>query len=199
MCFKLLAVTERKLCSGSLAQQLELIAHSPWKPAAVIVREKDLAPVAYRELLWQLRPICRQYGMELIVHGFWQLAAQEGITSLQLPLALLRSAEFSRSRRYFQQVGTSVHSLAEARKAMSLRADYLVAGNIFPTGCKPGLAGRGLQFLREVARVAARPVYAIGGIGFDAAELRSLRAAGAAGACIRSAYMLLGEDARKDI
>ena len=55
-----------------------------------------------------------------------------------------------------------------------------------------GGATRGLDFLREIVSLAGTvPVYAIGGIGFRRAQLAELAAAGAAGACIRSAYMKL--------
>lgn len=40
-------------------------------------------------------------------------------------------------------LGTSVHSLEEAREAQTLGADYLTAGHIYATDCKRGLPPRG--------------------------------------------------------
>ncbi len=192
MCFKLIAVTDRKLCAGTLAGQLELAARCASKPQAVILREKDLPETDYLALLRELRPLCRQWHMRFIAHSFWQAAAHEGVRCLHLPLGLLRGSDFRRCRHYFDMVGTSVHSLPELREAVGLGADYLVAGHIFPTACKPGMEPRGLDFLRAACAATPLPVYAIGGIGFDAGQWAALQNAGAAGACIRSGYMLPG-------
>ena len=82
-------------------------------------------------------------------------------------------------------LGASVHAVDEAVRAVSLGASYLIAGNIYETGCKPGLAARGLSFLTEVCKAVPVPVYAIGGITPE--RLPEVLAAGAAGACMRSA------------
>lgn len=49
-------------------------------------------------------------------------------------------------------------------EAQALGATYLLAGHIFDTSCKPGLPGRGLDFLAQVCAAVPLPVYAIGGI-----------------------------------
>ena len=67
----------------------------------------------------------------------------------------------------------------------------LVAGHIYTTQCKAGLAPCGLGFLQAVCSAVSLPVYAIGGIGFDAAQHAELKANGARGACVMSAYMRL--------
>ena len=60
--------------------------------------------------------------------------------------------------------------------------------DIFLTpACKPGLPGRGLDFLAQVCAAVPLPVYAIGGI--TAETLPGVRRAGARGACFRSGFM----------
>ena len=83
--------------------------------------------------------------------------------------------------------------VAEALEAQALGATYLTAGHIFLTTCKPGLPGRGLDFLREVTQAVSLPGYAIGGITAD--RVPELQAAGAAGACLRSSLMLAPDPA----
>ena len=127
-------------------------------PAGVILREKDLCESAYRALAAQVLSLCRQHQVPCILHTFPSSAR-----------------------------GTSCHSVAEALEAQALGATYLLAGHIFDTSCKPGLPGRGLDFLAQVCAAVPLPVYAIGGI--TAETLPGVRRAGARGACFRSSFM----------
>ena len=70
---------------------------------------------------------------------------------------------------------------------MKLGCSYITAGHIFATDCKRGLPGRGPEFLAEVCRTVDIPVYGIGGISPE--NIREVRAAGAAGACLMSSLM----------
>lgn len=116
-------------------------------------------------------------------------------------------------------LSTSVHSIAEAEQALALGANTLIAGHIYATNCKAGVPPRGVAFLRSIydaivkhttptnypAHQQAAPLqlatpqqilpsltlYAIGGIGFEVKQWLELKKAGAAGACIMSAYMQL--------
>lgn len=109
---------------------------------------------------------------------------------LHLPLAFLRQiSEYERA--YFTWLSTSVHSVEEAIEAQALGATVLIAGHIYTTQCKAGLAPRGLGFLQAVCNAVSLSVYAIGGIGFGAAQHAELQANGARGACVMSAYMRL--------
>ena len=89
-------------------------------------------------------------------------------------------------------LGVTVHKrVEEAIEAQALGATVLIAGHIYTTQCKAGLAPRGLGFLQAVCSAVSLLVYAIGGIGFDAAQHAELQANGARGACVMSAYMRL--------
>lgn len=66
-------------------------------------------------------------------------------------------------------------------------AHALIAGHIFPTDCKKGVAPRGLSFLEQVCNAVTVPVYAIGGITADTLPL--VQQSKAAGACIMSLAM----------
>ena len=115
-----------------------------------------------------------------------------GVKYIHLPLPVLR-AQSKQDLAGFDAIGVSCHSVAEAFEAQALGATYLTAGHIFLTTCKPGLPGRGLDFLREVTQAVSLPVYAIGGITAD--RVPELQAAGAAGACLRSSLMLAPDPA----
>lgn len=187
----LIAVTDSATCPRPLPKQIERLAKpTELRPQAVILRAKSLDKAAYRTLALQAQQSCKVTGIPLILHSDWQLAHDLGISKLHLPLALLRQiSEYERA--YFTWLSTSVHSVDEAQEAQALGATVLIAGHIYTTQCKAGLAPRGLGFLQAVCNAVSLPVYAIGGIGFDAAQHAELKANGARGACVMSAYMRL--------
>lgn len=187
----LIAVTDSASCPRPLPEQIERLAKlTELRPQAVILRAKSLDKAAYRTLALQAQQSCEAAGIALILHNDWQLARELGISMLHLPLALLRQiSEYERA--YFTWLSTSVHSVGEAQEAQELGATVLIAGHIYTTQCKAGLAPRGLGFLQAVCSAVSLPVYAIGGIGFDATQHAELQANGARGACVMSAYMKL--------
>lgn len=187
----LIAVTDSASCPRPLPEQIERLTKlTELHPQAVILRAKSLDKAAYRTLALQAQQSCEAAGIALILHSDWQLARELGISMLHLPLALLRQiSEYERA--YFTWLSTSVHSVDEAQEAQELGATVLIAGHIYTTQCKAGLAPRGLGFLQAVCSAVSLPVYAIGGIGFDATQHAELQANGARGACVMSAYMRL--------
>lgn len=187
----LIAVTDSATCPRPLPEQIARLAKLPeLRPQAVILRAKSLDKAAYRTLAIEAQQSCEAAGIPLILHSDWQLARELGISMLHLPLALLRQiSEYERA--YFTWLSTSVHSVGEAQEAQALGATVLIAGHIYTTQCKAGLAPRGLGFLQNVCSAVSLPVYAIGGIGFDATQHAELQANGARGACVMSAYMRL--------
>jgi len=77
-------------------------------------------------------------------------------------------------------VGRSVHHAEEARQVTEAGGlDYLIAGTVFPTSSKPGVAGIGLDGLSAIVNVTAVPVLAIGGMTLESVD--TLRQTGAAG------------------
>ena len=185
----LIAVTDSASCPRPLPEQIERLTRlTQQRPQAVILRAKDIDSEAYRTLAKSARQLCTAASLPLILHSDWNLARELGISRLHLPLALLRQMPTC-ERAHFAWLSTSVHSVDEALEAQSLGASVLIAGHIYATQCKAGLAPRGLSFLHKVCKAVQLPVYAIGGIGFNKAQHAELLAQGARGACVMSAYM----------
>ena len=183
MC-EILCITTRRLCAGDFLRRIEQIAQC--RPAGIVLREKDLSPVQYRELAADVMEICRRHDVPCILHSFAEIAAELGAEAIHLPLPVLRETEDALLRQ-FAAVGVSVHAPEEAEEAQCAGASYVTAGHIYATDCKKGLAGRGTGFLREVCGRGQIPVYAIGGITPENGG--DVMAAGARGICLMSSLM----------
>ncbi len=189
--FRVLAITNRHLCAGSLIEQLQIICSGQRCPYAVILREKDLSAAAYGKLAQKAAAVCEVYQVPLILHSFWQIALALDFRYIHLPLSVLQTEKFQRHKGAFRLIGASVHSSEEAQEAAALGAQYLTAGHIYATNCKAGVPGRGLVWLQSVCKAVDIPVYAIGGISPAGEQFAELRQCGAAGACIMGGFMLL--------
>ena len=156
------------------------------KPDMLILREKDLSEDEYYELAKKIKPMCDKAGVELVIHTYVNVAKKLGVKSIHLPLDkfIMLTEE---DKQLFDNIGTSVHSLDDLEKAISLGANYVLAGHIYDTDCKKGLPGRGLEFLQEICNNVRVPVIAIGGINMD--RLKEVKDVGASGAAIMSGYM----------
>lgn len=185
---KILCVTSRMLCREEFLLQIERIAVGG--AAGILLREKDLETDAYKKLAEQVIPICQMHHVPCILHGNFQIAEEIAekleVNALHLPLPALRVLS-RKQREQFPVLGTSCHSVEDAKEAQELGCTYLIAGHIFATNCKKGLKPRGLSFLRTVCRSVNIPVWAIGGIAPD--NIRAVLDAGAEGGCVMSGLM----------
>ncbi len=181
---RLMLVTDRRVTHGPLAALVQQAVAGGVD--GVQLREKDLAPAALEVLAAHLLNVLPDR-VPLLVNGDIQLAARLG-TGVHLPEQGPPVAEARAVVGPAVPIGRSVHSPAEAMK--SIGADYVLAGNIFQTGSKPGRAGVGLDYLRQIVRVAPAPVLAIGGI--HSGNAVQVLEAGAYGVAVISAIATAG-------
>ncbi len=179
--FKLICVTNRNLCQDPFLERLAALAKRK-DISHLILREKDLP---MEEYLLLAKQVAEHTAKKLILHTYPQACEAVCIKQLHLPLALLQ--QHPEIRKQTDLLGVSVHSEEEAALAEQLGVDYLIAGHIFPTSCKPGVPARGLEFLTSLCRSTPLPVYAIGGITPQKLEL--VENTGAAGACMMQYFM----------
>lgn len=180
--FKLLCVTNRKLCEDDFLERLECIAHAG--ADALILREKDLTEREYEALAEKVLPLDRF--VPVILHNFWESAIRLGAARIHLSFPdFCRMSEGEREQ--FSVVGVSCHSFEEAVFAEAHGATYVTAGHIFETDCKRGIPARGLAFLQDVCGKTHLPVYAIGGV--SAENMKLIERSGASGACVMSGAM----------
>ncbi len=180
----IICVTDRKLCRGDFLEQVERIAEG--RPAAIILREKDLSEMEYEKLAARVMEICRRADVSCVLHSFAATAARLSAEAIHMPMRLLRSMS-NEEKSVFRIIGASCHSPEEAAEAQRLGCSYVTAGHVFATDCKKGMEPRGLRFLKEVCDAVTIPVYGIGGIG--PGNISQVRETGAAGACVMSRLM----------
>lgn len=181
--FKIIAVTNRKLCHIDFLEQIEILAKS--EVDSIILREKDLSEEEYYDLAKNVLRICEKYNKECVLHNFVGVAKRLGQSKIHLSLPMLE--KHHNEVRNFEKVGVSIHSLEEGERAVTLGATYITAGHIFQTDCKKDLEPRGLSFLENICRAVNIPVYAIGGI--SKYNINLVKESGAKGACLMSSLM----------
>ena len=216
--FWLIAVTDAASCPRSLVEQVERIAECAYKPQQLLLRAKELAPEDYAKLVREVLPLCQKHSIELIVHTHWQIALELGIQRVHLPLPKLSQLPVAARRSLVisssvHSVAEAQRELAEGAQALVAGHIYTTSckAGLPPRGLEF------LKQIHEVAakqtlptqrqddadvcehqssteqksskNYKSIPVYAIGGIGFDARQWQELVQCGAQGACIMSAYM----------
>jgi thiamine-phosphate pyrophosphorylase len=120
--------------------------------------DEELLPVAR-----ELRRLCAAYGALFIVNDSPTLAVTADADGVHVGQEDTPLAEARRVVGPDRLVGVSTHSAEEIAAAAG--ADYLGVGPVFETPTKPGATAVGLELVREAARSARVPWFAIGGIG----------------------------------
>lgn len=177
--FKIICVTDRKSCKEDFLTRIEKIASA--KPDRIIFRDKDCSGKKYTEFAFKVLDISNKYNVPCSMYFHPEFL---GDTHMTMPI--LQHFPLS-EMNYLRLIGASVHSVDEAIEAEQKGVNYVTAGHIFATQCKPDLAPRGLDFLREVCESVKIPVYAIGGI--NPQNISQIAQSGADGACIMSGFM----------
>lgn len=85
-------------------------------------------------------------------------------------------------------IGSSVHSMQEARLACDEGADFLLYGNVYETTSKPGKQGTGIVDLEDIVLNIPLPIIAIGGI--TPGRVQDIVRTGAKGIAILSGIFL---------
>jgi thiamine-phosphate diphosphorylase len=157
-------ISSRDICSLDRFPELAVSAVAVGVDA-IHLRESDLDRDQKLNIACTLKRALAGSGASLIINRDAEVAAAIDAEGVQLPEAEMNLVpEIRSSLDPGKLVGVSVHSVASAVAAEAAGADYVIAGHVFDTSSKPGVAGRGLQFIDEVSGAVEIPVIAIGGI-----------------------------------
>ena len=125
------------------------------------LREKTMPADRLARLAARVVPIVRGTGGVVLVNGDEGIARESGADGVHLTAEQLAATA---KRPPFERVGASVHSAGELRKAERLGLDLAVLGPVAPTPTHPHAAVLGWGGFQRIARDAALPVFAIGGL-----------------------------------
>jgi 8-oxo-dGTP diphosphatase len=125
------------------------------------VREKTLGHQATEEFARRVTALAHAHGAKVLVNADAALAREVDADGVHLTAEQLRSAP---ARPDFPWCGASCHSSEELQRAEALGADFVVLGPVHATPSHPEAVPLGWKRFREIARGAAVPVYALGGI-----------------------------------
>ncbi len=127
----------------------------------VQVREKTLAPRTAAEFAQRVVALAHAHGAKVLVNSDSALAREIGADGVHLTAEQLRGAL---TRPDLPWCGASCHSSEELRRAEALGVDLVVLGTVHATPSHPDAVPLGWEGFREIAKDAAVPVYALGGI-----------------------------------
>jgi thiamine-phosphate diphosphorylase len=142
------------------------------------LRERDLDGRVLLELAGRVVEAVRGTAARVLINDRLDVALAAGAHGVHLRAVSFRASRVRTVVPAGFLIGQSVHSAEEAA-ALGDGADYLLFGNVFETGSKPGKPGAGIEALARVARATRLPVLAVGGVTLDVVP--QLLAAGAAG------------------
>ena len=181
--FRLYLITEGEGDELCRRVTLALKAISPGM-AAVQLRAKHLTGRALFATAERLREITQLYGAPLFINDRLDIALATAADGIHLPgNGLPVSAVRELAPKIF--IGSSTHSLSEARAAIEQGANFVTFGPVFATPSKAGMGQPlGMELLARAVTTLRAPVFALGGI--DVARASGCAQVGARVACIRA-------------
>ena len=185
---KTVCITNRLLCKNDFFEQIEYICKQ--NLYALILREKDLDDKTYEEFAVKCNDICTKNNVLFFINTKIHIAQKLKIKNIQVSFE--NFVNNKESLNSFDTVAVSVHSLSEALTVQKFVEEtsqniFLIAGHIFETDCKKGLAPKGIEFLKEICANVEIPVFAIGGINQN--TIKQLKGINIEGVCSMSELM----------
>ena len=165
----LYAITDRAwLNGGSLYEAVEESLKGG--VTCLQLREKNLDAERFLEEARQLKPLCRSYGVPLIINDNVDVALKSDADGVHIGQSDGDIAA-TRARIGNKILGVSASTVEEAFEAERAGADYLGVGAIFPTNSKNDAESVSFSTLRDICNAVSVPVVAIGGITINNVSL----------------------------
>lgn len=127
----------------------------------VQLREKTMPRERLERLAGTVVGLVHAEGGLVLVNDDEALAREAGADGVHLTATRLAAIE---ARPSVEWVGASVHTSDELRRTEHLGVDFAVLGPVHPTPTHPGAVALGWDGFERIARDAAIPVFAIGGL-----------------------------------
>lgn len=138
----------------------------------VQLRIKDKSDDETRAQIIKGKALCEQYGAQLVVNDFWQMAIEEKCDFIHLGQEDLDDADVKTIRSAGIKIGLSTHDNDELDRALSYGPEYLALGPVYPTILKKmKWTEQGLDKVTEWKKLVGKtPLVAIGGMSVERAQ-----------------------------
>ncbi|MBO6917172.1 MAG: thiamine phosphate synthase [Rhizobiaceae bacterium] len=138
----------------------------------VQLRIKDKSDEETRAEIIKGKALCVQYGAQLIVNDYWQIAIEEQCDFIHLGQEDLDVADIKAIRAAGIKIGLSTHDHDELDRALSYEPEYLALGPVYPTILKKmKWTEQGLDKVTEWKKlIGDTPLVAIGGMSVERAQ-----------------------------
>lgn len=138
----------------------------------VQLRIKDKSDDETRAQIIKGKALCEQYGAQLVVNDFWQMAIEEKCDFIHLGQEDLDDADVKALRSAGIKIGLSTHDNDELDRALSYGPEYLALGPVYPTILKKmKWTEQGLDKVTEWKKLVGKtPLVAIGGMSVERAQ-----------------------------
>lgn len=158
------------------------------------LREKDACFNDFVKSAVQIKKICEEYNVPLIINDNVSVAAAAGADGVHLGQNDMRVSAARKMLGENKIIGVTAKTASQAREAEALGADYLGSGAIFGTSTKSGAQRMDMETLKSITASVSIPVAAIGGITPE--NILSLKGSGVAGVAVISG-IFAAEDIKK--
>lgn len=138
----------------------------------VQLRIKDKSDKETRAEIIKGKALCKQFGAQLVVNDYWQIAIEEKCDFIHLGQEDLDIADIKAIRAAGIKIGLSTHDNDELDRALSYKPEYLALGPVYPTILKKmKWTEQGLGKVSEWKKlVGDTPLVAIGGMSVERAQ-----------------------------
>lgn len=138
----------------------------------VQLRIKDKSDDETRAEIIKGKTLCEQFGAQLVVNDYWQIAIEEKCDFIHLGQEDLDIADIKAIRAAGIKIGLSTHDNDELDRALSYQPEYLALGPVYPTILKKmKWTEQGLDKVTEWKKlVGDTPLVAIGGMSVERAQ-----------------------------
>ena len=194
----LYAVTDRAWLRGrTLIEQAEEALRGG--ATCLQLREKELDDGSFLREAQELKTLCGQYHVPLIVNDNVEIAMECGADGVHIGQHDAAASEVRQKIGPDMLLGVSAQTVDQAVKAEQDGADYLGVGAVFSTGTKPDADDVSFDTLKAICSAVSIPVVAIGGISQK--NICKRAGSGIDGVAVVSAIFAAGEieQATKDL
>lgn len=128
------------------------------------LREKHLDEETFIKEAVEVRRLCHEYGVLLIINDNLRVALESGADGIHVGRDDMPVEEIRKIAGEDFIIGATAKTIAQAKEAEKAGANYLGVGAVFPSPTKTNAIRITSDVLREICCAVSIPVVAIGGI-----------------------------------